>query len=287
MAKREKKPEPLDPPKDLGAALFLELMMQMLAFFILLTSMAVIVEEKRLAALGSLAGTFSALPKGANLAQGKGPALPTRDIVEGAQAPKRTAKALTEVAKRLGLDGAMTALPLDKDKVRVRLPEWIVFAPGQVNLSPSAAPLPDRPPPPPPARPAGAHLPPPRGHRNPHRRPYRRYAGELASVSLELGTLRRAGDERVPRTGQARRAARADDRRRHGGQTSRARQAGALAPRGDRASVPPGDGQARTRRQGRQAGAFAASSGGRAGGRLRWRARRNGRSNTSPTPKHG
>ncbi|MDX8402455.1 MAG: flagellar motor protein MotB [Mariprofundaceae bacterium] len=144
MAKREKKPEPLDPPKDLGAALFLELMMQMLAFFILLTSMAVIVEEKRLAALGSLAGTFSALPKGANLAQGKGPALPTRDIVEGAQAPKRTAKALTEVARSLGLDGAMTILPLDKDKVRVRLPEWIVFAPGQVNLSPAASPLLDR-----------------------------------------------------------------------------------------------------------------------------------------------
>ncbi len=144
MAKREKKPEPLDPPKDLGAALFLELMMQMLAFFILLTSMAVIVEEKRLAALGSLAGTFSALPKGANLAQGKGPAMPTRDIVEGSTAPKRTAKALTRVARELGLEGAMQVLPLDRDRVRVRLPERIAFAPGQVDLSPAADPLLDR-----------------------------------------------------------------------------------------------------------------------------------------------
>ena len=52
MAKRDKKPDPLPYPSDPGAALFLELMMQMLAFFILLTSYAVIVEEKRLNILG-------------------------------------------------------------------------------------------------------------------------------------------------------------------------------------------------------------------------------------------
>jgi len=134
MAKREKKPAPIDRPKDIGAALFLELMMQMLAFFILLTSMAVIVEEKRIAALGSLAGTFSPLPYGANLADGKGPAMPTRSIVDGGAAPKRTAKALTEVAKKLGEDG-IHALPLADDTVRIRFPESIAFASGQVDLS--------------------------------------------------------------------------------------------------------------------------------------------------------
>jgi len=143
MAKREKKPNPIDPPKDIGAALFLELMMQMLAFFILLTSMAVIVEEKRLAALGSLAGTFSPLAYGANLSKGKGPAMPARDIIEGSRAPKRTAKELTEVSKALGIDG-MNALPLDEDKVRVRLPESIVFASGHVDLSPSSKLLMDK-----------------------------------------------------------------------------------------------------------------------------------------------
>jgi len=143
MAKREKKPGPIDPPKDIGAALFLELMMQMLAFFILLTSMAVIVEEKRLAALGSLAGTFSPLARGANLSQGKGPAMPARDIIKGSRSPKRTAKELTEVAIALGIDG-MNALPLDEDKVRVRLPERIAFASGHVDLSPASKPLMDK-----------------------------------------------------------------------------------------------------------------------------------------------
>ncbi|MDX8395330.1 MAG: OmpA family protein [Mariprofundaceae bacterium] len=143
MAKRDKKPDPIDVEKDIGAALFLELMMQMLAFFILLTSMAVIVEEKRMAALGSLAGTFSPLPSGANLTKGKGPAMPARDIVDGSRAPKRTAKELTEVSKALGLDGALHILPLDQDSVKVRFPEQIVFESGHVDLSPASTPLMD------------------------------------------------------------------------------------------------------------------------------------------------
>jgi len=141
MAKRDKKP-PLQPyPADPGAALFLELMMQMLAFFILLTSYAVIVEEKRLAAIGSLAGTFNPMPRGANLSQGDGPALPTRDIVDGSTAPKRTAKELTEISKELGLEGAMTVLPLADRTVRVRFAEHIAFRPGKVELSPNTMPF--------------------------------------------------------------------------------------------------------------------------------------------------
>jgi len=144
MAKREKKPEPVLPDKDPGAALFLELMMQMLAFFILLTSIAVIVDERRLAAIGSLAGTFSPLPKGANLTDGNGPSMPARDIVEGNRAPRRTAKELTQVARELGLGDAMHVLPLDQDKVRIRFPETIAFAPGQVAITPDMYPLIDR-----------------------------------------------------------------------------------------------------------------------------------------------
>jgi len=135
MAKRDKKPAPLPFPSDPGAALFLELMMQMLAFFILLTSYAVIVEEKRLAAMGSLAGTFNPMPRGANLSQGDGPALPTRDIVEGSTAPKRTAKELTDIAKELGMEDSMQALPLDQETVRIRFDEHIAFRSGEVNLS--------------------------------------------------------------------------------------------------------------------------------------------------------
>ncbi len=140
---REKKPAPIPAPKDPGAALFLELMMQMLAFFILLTSMAVIVEEKRLAALGSLAGTFSPMPRGANLSKGHGPAMPARDITDGSKAPKRTAKALTEVAKALGLGKAIHVLQLDQEHVLVRMSQKIAFEPGKVTLAPSARKLMD------------------------------------------------------------------------------------------------------------------------------------------------
>jgi chemotaxis protein MotB len=143
MGKRQKKPEPVLPDKDPGAALFLELMMQMLAFFILLTSIAVIVDEKRLAAIGSLAGTFSPLPDGANLTDGQGPSMPARDIIEGRRAPKRTAKELTDISKALGLGDAIQALPLDQDKVRVRFPESIVFATGQIEISQDMSPLMD------------------------------------------------------------------------------------------------------------------------------------------------
>ncbi len=144
MAKRDKKPPLLPFPADPGAALFLELMMQMLAFFILLTSYAVIVDEKRLAAIGSLAGTFNTLPRGANLSKGDGPGMPARNIIDGARAPKRTAKELTEVSKALGMQGALTVLPLDKRTVRIRFPEHIAFQPGQVTLSPSALKLMDK-----------------------------------------------------------------------------------------------------------------------------------------------
>ncbi len=144
MAKRQKKPDPIPPPSDPGAALFLELMMQMLAFFILLTSIAVIVDERRLAALGSLAGTFSPLPKGANLTEGKGPSMPARDIVDGSRAPKRTAKELTDVARELGLGDAIHVLPLDQRTVRVRFPENIIFSTGHVDITPNMYPLMDR-----------------------------------------------------------------------------------------------------------------------------------------------
>jgi len=144
MAKRDKKPAPLPFPSDPGAALFLELMMQMLAFFILLTSYAVIVDDKRLAAMGSLAGTFNPMPRGANIIQGQGPALPARSIVDGSTAPKRTAKELTEISEELGMQDAMTILPLDQETVRVRFAEHIAFQPGHIELSEKSLQLMDK-----------------------------------------------------------------------------------------------------------------------------------------------
>ncbi len=135
MAQREKKPAPVPPEKDASVILMLSLMMQMLAFFILLTSMAVITKEKRLAALGSIAGTFGILSGGANLSHGHGPSVPVRNLLQGDKAPVRTARELTKTAKELGLAHAIHVLPLADGSVRVRMDERILFAPGGITLT--------------------------------------------------------------------------------------------------------------------------------------------------------
>lgn len=115
--------------------LFLQLMMIMMAFFILLSALSVIIEEKRMKALNSIAGAFNLLPEGANLTQGKGASMPSRELGSTQAATKRTAKNLTKVAKLLGESKAMTVLPLDKNTVRVRLQDKILFEPGKVELN--------------------------------------------------------------------------------------------------------------------------------------------------------
>ena len=115
--------------------LFLQLMMIMMAFFILLSAISVIMDEKRLKALNSIAGAFNLLPAGANLTEGKGASMPSRELGSTKEAKKRTAKNLTKVAKMLGKGKAMTVLPLGKDSVRVRLQDQILFKQGQVTLN--------------------------------------------------------------------------------------------------------------------------------------------------------
>lgn len=134
MARRKKKKdEAIEGNFDM---LFLQLMMIMMAFFILLSALSIIVEEKRLKALDSIAGAFSLLPKGANLTEGSGASMPSRELGANNAASYRTAKELTSVAKLLGVGEAMHVLPLDKSTVRVRLSEQILFKPGQITLNP-------------------------------------------------------------------------------------------------------------------------------------------------------
>lgn len=107
-----------------------------MAFFILLSALSIIVEEKRLKALESIAGAFSLMPTGANLTGGEGASMPSRELGAANAATYRTAKELTNVAKLLGVSDAMHILPLDKSTVRVRMQEQILFKPGQTSLDP-------------------------------------------------------------------------------------------------------------------------------------------------------
>lgn len=135
MSQREKRPDPVPPEKDASVVLMLSLMMQMLAFFILLTSMAVITKEKRMAALGSIAGTFGILSGGANISPGHGPSVPARNILQGDKMPMRTARELTKTAKELGMGHAIHVLPLADGSVRIRMNERFLFAPGKTVLT--------------------------------------------------------------------------------------------------------------------------------------------------------
>lgn len=133
-------------PQDEGAGgnfdlLFLQLMMVMMAFFILLSTMAVIVENKRLQAINSVAGAFSVLPADITLSTETGPSSPSRQMGKSDSAAKRTAKELTEVAKLLGMGDAVHALPLGDGTVRVRLPERVLFRPGSAVLAAGFYPL--------------------------------------------------------------------------------------------------------------------------------------------------
>ncbi|MFC1491131.1 flagellar motor protein MotB [Nitrospinota bacterium] len=70
IKKRTKPPEPK--AKDLGPLLMAALAILLLAFFILLVSMATIDSEKRKVALRSVAGTFGVFEGGASIMPGKG-----------------------------------------------------------------------------------------------------------------------------------------------------------------------------------------------------------------------
>ncbi|HKJ84064.1 MAG TPA: OmpA family protein [Mariprofundaceae bacterium] len=141
MARRRSRKQESDEGGGNFELLFLQLMMVMLAFFILLSSLAVVVDQKRLKAINSLSGAFSFLPAGGNVNKGKGPSMPTPSLGGSGAASKRTAKDLTEVAKLLGLGDAVHVLPLDKQTVRVRLPEKILFHSGGVKLDPTMRPF--------------------------------------------------------------------------------------------------------------------------------------------------
>lgn len=131
MAGLQPKSKP-DTPSGNFDFLFLQLMMVMMAFFILLSSMAVIVDKKRTQALDSVANAFSILPAGADIKNSS-----DGGDVEAAHA----ANDLTEVSKLLDMRGSVSAMQLDKHTILVRLPTPLLFAPGKIELSTTIAPF--------------------------------------------------------------------------------------------------------------------------------------------------
>jgi chemotaxis protein MotB len=105
--------------------LFLQLMLVMMAFFILLNSMAVIVKQKRTKAIDSVSGAFSLLSTG-NRPKGQGGSAGKTAI--------HAANDLTDVTKLLDMHGAVATVSPDKAHVLIRLPEQLLFPSGKTGV---------------------------------------------------------------------------------------------------------------------------------------------------------
>ncbi len=115
-----------DIPEGNAEFLFLQLMLVMMAFFILLNSMSVIVKQKRTKAVDSVSGAFSLLSTGNHLKGHGGSA---------GKAAIHAANDLTDVTKLLDMPGAVTTVTKDKAHVLVRLPQQLLFPSGKTGVN--------------------------------------------------------------------------------------------------------------------------------------------------------
>ena len=115
-----------DIPEGNSDFLFLQLMLVMMAFFILLNSMSIIVKQKRTKAMDSVGGAFSLLSTGDHLKGHGGSA---------GKAAIHAANDLTNVTKLLDMQGAVTTVTKDKAHVLVRLPQQLLFPSGKTGVS--------------------------------------------------------------------------------------------------------------------------------------------------------
>lgn len=129
--------------EDANARMFLELMLQMLGMFILLTSLSVMVEEKRHAAVGSLAGAVSAMPRGTTVFENK-ENLSRQAGIDAQEAPKHREQTMTRAIEKLQLPEGIQSFRLDRDTLVIQFPEAILYAPGAIEPDRQLAPLYDR-----------------------------------------------------------------------------------------------------------------------------------------------
>jgi chemotaxis protein MotB len=137
LARKEEQDRPGWELSNGGLMLFTSLMIIMLAFFILLSSMAVIDEKRQIEALGSLVGTFGILPGGLSVIQEDGshiapPTAPMAPIEDDMQLIKSV------LSKRI-LDDKVHIL---KGRTRriISIESAMLFPPDGVELLPEMLP---------------------------------------------------------------------------------------------------------------------------------------------------
>lgn len=133
---KKKEPEQMGDP---FAVLFTSLAVILLAFFILLNSMASANGSKRLVALGSLVGSFGIMSGGLGLNE-KGKML-GRDAPMGVQDENALFAAFKRQVRDLGVDAS---LENEGGRWVLRLREDLLFKKGYTQISPAYFPLMDR-----------------------------------------------------------------------------------------------------------------------------------------------
>jgi len=132
-AKKPKKP----PPEGNFELLFLQLMMIMMAFFILLNAIATIATDKRVKANTSLSTTFGIMPSGMNMDNGMDPSNASLNNSYDTAAIT-TAEELSESSKRLSIEDKINVIPISKDEVMAQIAEGVGFEFGGDKLLPTA-----------------------------------------------------------------------------------------------------------------------------------------------------
>lgn len=139
MAQRKKKVKDEAVKSDPSVVLFLSLMIIMLAFFILLNSMAKPDDERRHEAIGSLFGTFGIVPRGHQGIEATG-ALDDFPFNDDGEPVMELTNQLNEIRGVKDLPGDILVEVKGRD-FRVVLSGDLVFGPGEVVLTGAAAPI--------------------------------------------------------------------------------------------------------------------------------------------------
>ena len=133
MARKEAEKRPDWEASNVGLVLFTALMIILLAFFIMLSSMAVIDEQRQLQAYGSLIGAFGILPGGLSPYSSTGshitvPAAPMEII-------KQDLELIKDVLARQLIENKIQVL-IGRDRYIISLEGALLFPPDDVDILP-------------------------------------------------------------------------------------------------------------------------------------------------------
>jgi chemotaxis protein MotB len=136
----KKKQQPAEAEKDTFMMMFVTLSLILLAFFILLNSLAVVDNEKKRMALGSLLGSFGIMPGGESSDSSREQSMKKASIISG----DGMYKMFKEVKKEIDVilsnedekEGGLSATFDEKTgEIKIVLAERLLFPPGEAVVS--------------------------------------------------------------------------------------------------------------------------------------------------------